>query len=81
MFAVTASGKMLPPMVVYKSGTGSVYPQWCQDGPQGTVDGATISGWFTMSMFNIWFDKVALAYFNTLPKEDVKVGWILVLIV
>jgi hypothetical protein len=37
MFCCAASGDMLPPMVVYKCPTGSVYPCWCQGGPEGTV--------------------------------------------
>ncbi len=31
MFCCSAAGQMLPPLVVYKRGTGSVYASWCED--------------------------------------------------
>lgn len=58
MFCCNAAGDMLPPMVVYKSGTGSVYASWCEGGPDGTTYAASKSGWFDMSKFNQWFTQV-----------------------
>jgi transposase-like protein len=57
MFCCSADGKMLPPMVVYKSGTGSVYQSWCEGGPAGTTYAASKNGWFDMSKFNQWFKE------------------------
>lgn len=58
MFCCSAAGQMLPPMVVYKSGTGSVYASWCEGGPDGTTYAASKSGWFDMNKFNQWFTQV-----------------------
>jgi hypothetical protein len=58
MFCCAASGDMLPPMVVYKCPRGSVYPCWCQGGPEGTVFASSKSGWFDMDRFNLWFKEV-----------------------
>jgi hypothetical protein len=78
MFCCSAAGDMLPPMVVYKSGTGSVYPVWCKGGPDGTVYGASKSGWFDMALFNKWFQEVMyLPYFfpsSTLPYRTCAVS-------
>lgn len=52
MFCASAAGEMLPPMVIFKSGTGVVYKNWCEGGPDGAAYGATKSGWFDMEQFN-----------------------------
>jgi hypothetical protein len=62
MFCCSAAGQMLPPMVVYQSGTGSVYTSWTLDGPEGATYAASKSGWFDMSKFNQWFTQVT--YFS-----------------
>jgi hypothetical protein len=65
MFCCSADGKMLPPMVVYKSGTGAVYQSWCEGGPAGTTYAASKNGWFDMSKFNQWFKEArALLHFR-----------------
>ncbi len=53
---------MLPPMIVYKSGTGSTYPvpAWGQGGPEGTVYAANKTGWFDMEKFVKWFKEVGV---------------------
>lgn len=58
MFCCSAAGVMLPPMVVYKSGTGILCKNWCYGGPAGTTYAATKSGWFDMAMFSEWFREV-----------------------
>jgi hypothetical protein len=60
MFCCSAAGDMLPPMVVYKSGTGSTYPAWGQGGPDGTVYAANKTGWFDMEKFVKWFKEVGI---------------------
>jgi hypothetical protein len=73
MFCCSAAGHMLPPMVIYKSGTGSVYQSWCEGGPEGASYAASKSGWFDMAKFNQWFRDVFLKHIRTLPQEDTKV--------
>lgn len=60
MFCCNAAGYMLPPMVVYKSSSGSVYSSWCEGGPVGATYAATRTGWFDMSKFNLWFKQAGL---------------------
>lgn len=44
MFCLNASGRFLPPMVVYKA---NVYPAWIKkEAPSGTSHETTKSGWF-----------------------------------
>jgi DDE superfamily endonuclease len=69
MFCCSAAGEMLPPMVVYKSSTTSVYNSWCDGGPDGAAYAATKSGWFDMDKFNQWFTK---AGFKLVPVPLAK---------
>jgi hypothetical protein len=64
MFCCSAAGYMLPPMVVYQSGTCSVYTSWTLDGPEGTTYAASKSSWFDMSKFNQWFTQVTYFLFK-----------------
>lgn len=73
MFCCSADGHMLPPMVVYKSTTGTVYEIWCEGGPEGATYAASQSGWFDMSKFNQWFKVVFVTHIKTLPMHEVKV--------
>jgi hypothetical protein len=73
MFCCNAAGKMLPPMVVYKSANGVVYSSWGEGGPDGTTYAASKSGWFDMPKFNQWFKQVFIKHIRHLPKEDIKV--------
>lgn len=63
---------MLPPMVVYKSTTGTVYEIWTEGGPDGATYAASQSGWFDMAKFNQWFKIVFLAHIRTLPRDEMK---------
>jgi hypothetical protein len=73
MFCISAQGASLPPMILYKSTTGSVYASWCEGGPDGATYAANKSGWFDMDKFTLWFKEVFLPYIRRLPKEEVKV--------
>ncbi len=57
MFCCNAAGDMLPPMVVYKSDTTSVYALWMEGGPDGTTYAASKNGWVDMKKFRQWFRK------------------------
>jgi hypothetical protein len=59
LFFCSADGTLLPPMVVYKSGNGVVYQNWCEGGPEGATYAASRSGWFDMSKFNQWFKQAS----------------------
>jgi hypothetical protein len=62
MFCCSAAGDILPPMTVYKSGTGSVYKSWCLEGPEGSVYAANKSGYFDMEKFTQWFKEVGVKF-------------------
>jgi len=66
MFCGSATGVMLPPMVVYKAR--SLYECWCERGPKGTVYACSKSGWFDMYLFEKWFEDLLL------PKLKRKTG-------
>lgn len=65
MFCCSAAGDLLPPMTVYKSGSGVIYKSWCENGPVGAAYAATKSGWFDMSKFNQWFTDVSSNFLLT----------------
>ena len=74
MFCCSAAGDLLPPMTVYKSGTGCVFPSWGEGGPEGSVYAANKSGYFDMDKYLLWFKDVFLVWVNKeLPREQVKV--------
>lgn len=60
MFCGTASGEILPPMVVYKSK--NLYENWTKGGPPGTVYRNSSSGWFDTNLFETWFLKLLLPH-------------------
>lgn len=60
MFSATASGKLLPPYVIYKST--HLYDLWCEGGPTGTFYNRTKSGWMDGSTFLDWFQRVVIPY-------------------
>ncbi|CAH1980481.1 unnamed protein product [Acanthoscelides obtectus] len=61
MMAITATGQLLPPYVIYKSVY--LYPTWIEGGPDGTMYNRTKSGWFDGPAFKHWFDRILLPYF------------------
>ena len=56
MFCEKATGKLLPPMVVYKAKL--IYDGWVNGGPKGLVFDCTDSGCFDGHTFKKWFMKV-----------------------
>ena len=73
MYCCSASGLMLPPMVVYKQPQSILFQNWCENGPAGSTNAASKSGWFDMAKFNQWFKQVFVEHIQTLPQEEVKV--------
>lgn len=55
MFAISGSGEMLPPYLVFKSK--HLYQNWVKDGPQGTRYGNNKSGWFDSNQFEEWLKQ------------------------
>ena len=72
MFCGTAAGKLLPPMVVYKST--HLYENWTIGGPKGTVYSSTQSGWFDSITFETWFRKVYLPSISGLEGKKYLIG-------
>ncbi|XP_074037924.1 uncharacterized protein [Leptinotarsa decemlineata] len=72
MMAITASGHLLPPYVIYKAV--HLSPTWIEGGPQGTIYNRTKSGWFDGPTFEHWFDEILLPYFKNLPGRMVLIG-------
>ena len=72
MFCGSATGVYLPPMVVYRAK--NVYDQWQAGGVQGTVYGATDSGWFNMEMFEKWFFQVYLPHVRDAQGRKALIG-------
>ena len=58
MWCGSASGELLPPMVVYKAK--NVYEGWEENGPEGAVYDCTESGWFDSNSFKVWFTHLFL---------------------
>lgn len=72
MFCASASGKLLPPYVVYKSK--NFYPAWEKGGPKGAHYTCTKSGWFDHFCFEDWFIKVFLPFVRRLEGKKVLIG-------
>lgn len=69
MFAISASGDLLPPLVVYKAL--HCYPEWIENGPEGAAYNRSKSGWFDADLFEDWFLRIAYPYLRR--REGVKV--------
>lgn len=72
MFAVTASGEVLPPYTVYKAER--IYDQWCIGGPPGARYNRTKSGWFDSASFQDWFFKIVVPWAKKLEGPKVLIG-------
>lgn len=68
----SASGIMLPPMVVYKAQ--NLYETWTKGGPEGTVYRVSKNGWFDMETFTAWFKDVFLENTKHLNGKKVLLG-------
>ena len=58
MFCANASGRFLPPMVVYEAK--NVYPVWIKGVPSGARFDAAESGCFNASTLSRWFFEILL---------------------
>lgn len=72
MFCGSASGHMLPPMIVYKAL--NVYTSWCERGPAGAIYSASKSGWFDSFQFEKWFFEMLLPHLRRKPGKKMIVG-------
>lgn len=72
MYAATASGKLLPPYVVYKAK--HLYDSWTESGPRGTRYYRTLSGWFDAICFNDWLKTIVTPYFRNCDGKKFLIG-------
>lgn len=72
IFAVNASGGMLPPYVVYKSLQMS--EPWTLGGPDGCRYNRSLSGWFDQSIFEDWFQTISIPHFRRLEGTKIIIG-------
>lgn len=72
MFAISASGRTLPPYILYKAKY--IYDSWTEGGPPRAMYDSDESGWFTMGAFENWFNRVAIPYFRSLEGPKVLIG-------
>lgn len=71
MVCGTASGELLPPMVVYKAY--NIYENWCAGGPIGTVYKNSPSGWFDANLFEIWFTQILVPHIQRTRQPGKRV--------
>jgi hypothetical protein len=64
-FTFSASGEVLPPMVLYKSQQGRLIDSWTKSGPDGVLYEASSTGTFNVHYFNLWFRDVSLTVITT----------------
>ncbi|KAG5890972.1 hypothetical protein JTB14_028650 [Gonioctena quinquepunctata] len=72
MFAVTASGRRLPPYIVYKAK--NLYPEWLLGGPANCFYNRSKTGWFDNVIFEDWFFKVVVPYFRCREGKKAIIG-------
>lgn len=70
MFCGTASGILLPPYVVYKAE--GLYDAWTEGGPKGTRYNRSSSSWFNTTIFEDWFHKIVVPYYQKLDPDEPK---------
>ncbi|XP_018570038.1 jerky protein homolog-like [Anoplophora glabripennis] len=66
MVCGNVKGDLLPPMV-YKSS--NLYENWPEGGPPGTKYASSLSGWFDMNLFEMWYFKILLPHIKETRKE------------
>lgn len=72
MFAITASGEVFPPYVVYKAE--NLWRNWCCGGPPDTRYNKTASGWFDTVTFEDWFTSIIIPWAQKSHKPKVLIG-------
>lgn len=65
-------GLQTPSYVVYKSK--NCYATWEEGGIQGSMYNCSVSGWFNMQIFEDWFFRIIVPYFNKLDGPKVLIG-------
>lgn len=71
-FCASAKGVLLPPYVIYQGK--NCYPEWCEDGIDGSVYNSSKSGWFDMCSFTDWFEKIFLPHARRLEGKKLLIG-------
>ena len=75
MFCGNAAGTYLPPMIVYKCGSESLFSNWVgPNGPKNAEYGSTKSGWFNKRTFSQWFFNIFLPFVSKLNGPTVLIG-------
>lgn len=72
MFCGSASGRILPPYVVYKAE--NVYDMWVLGGPKGARYNRTKSGWFDMNTFEDWVERLFIPQVRRLEGKKILIG-------
>lgn len=72
MLCGTATGELLPPYTVYKSG--KVWTTWTEGGPQDAKYDCSKSGWFDSQTFENWFMRVFLPTAKRKSGKKVLIG-------
>ena len=65
--AASASGKRLPPFILYKGK--NLYKKWTEGGPAGALYGTNESGWMDASVFLSWFNKLFVLAVSYLSRS------------
>ena len=72
MYAVSASGTVLPTYVVYRAK--HLYDTWTTNGPPGARYNRTLSGWFDANCFHDWLKTVVIPYFQKFDGKKILIG-------
>ncbi|XP_050316184.1 uncharacterized protein LOC126750579 [Anthonomus grandis grandis] len=72
MFAISGSGALLPPYIVYKAK--HLYPGWSKVGYPGSRYSRTTSGWFDSAIFKDWVLNILIPHTKHLVGPKVLIG-------
>ncbi len=72
MFCGSASGTILPPLLVYKAK--NLYTSWKERGPEGTKYSVSMNGWFDTFNFGKFFFEIALPYLKRKEGKKLIIG-------
>jgi len=72
MICGSASGQMMPPMVVYQAK--NLYPSWIENGPKGTVYSVSSNGWFDGFNFQKCYFELMLPILKKKPGKKILIG-------
>jgi len=72
MYAGAADGTLLPPYIVYKAT--NLYDTWTFGGPAGARYNRSKSGWFDLTCFSDWFNKIIIPYIKKLTGRKLLIG-------